>query len=44
MRTIPAWQCCIIDDQIEYVDEQKADYNFCTQVLTGDKQMVTKVV
>ena len=19
-RTIPAWQCCIIDDQIEYID------------------------
>ena len=37
MRTIPAWQCCIIDDQIEYVDEQKADYNFCTQALTGDQ-------
>ena len=37
MRTIPAWQCCIIDDQIEYVDEQLADYNFCTQTLTGDQ-------
>ena len=35
-RTIPAWQCCIIDDQIEYVDNKSADYNFCTQVLTGD--------
>ena len=37
MRTIPAWQVCIIDDQIEYVDENKADYNFCTQTLTGDQ-------
>lgn len=37
MRTIPAWQCCIIDDQIEYVDENLADYNFCTQTLTGDQ-------
>ena len=37
MRTIPSWQVCIIDDQIEYVDEQLADYNFCTQTLTGDQ-------
>ena len=37
MRTIPAWQVCIIDDQIEYVDENLADYNFCTQTLTGDQ-------
>tara|TARA_S200002703_G_scaffold72067_1_gene62450 strand:+ start:726 stop:1595 length:870 start_codon:yes stop_codon:yes gene_type:complete len=37
MRTIPAWQVCIIDDQIEYVDQNKADYNFCTQTLTGDQ-------
>ena len=37
MRTIPSWQICIIDDQIEYVDEQLADYNFCTQTLTGDQ-------
>ena len=37
MRTIPAWHCFIIDDSIEFVDTQKADYNFCTQVLTGDK-------
>ena len=37
MRTIPAWQCCIIDDQIEYVDEKLADINFCTQTLTGDQ-------
>ena len=36
MRTIPTWHCFIIDDSIEYVDEQKADYNFCKQVLTGD--------
>jgi DNA polymerase-1 len=35
-RTIPAWQCCIIDDQIEYIDKKLADKNFCTQVLTGD--------
>ena len=37
MRTIPAWHCFIIDDSIEFVDNQKADLNFCTQVLTGDK-------
>jgi DNA polymerase-1 len=37
MRTIPAWHCFIIDDSIEFVDTQKADLNFCTQVLTGDK-------
>ena len=37
MRTIPAWHCFILDDSIEYVDQNKADYNFCTQVLTGDK-------
>ena len=37
MRTIPAWQVCIVDDQIEYVDENLADYNFCTQTLTGDQ-------
>ena len=36
MRTIPAWQLCIIDDQLEKVDNQLADYHFCTQVLTGD--------
>jgi DNA polymerase-1 len=36
MRTIPAWQMCIIDDQLEKVDNKLADYNFCTQVLTGD--------
>ena len=36
MRTIPAWQLCIIDDQLEKVDKQLADYHFCTQVLTGD--------
>ena len=36
MRTIPSWHCFIGDDQLEYVDEQKADYNFCTQVLVGD--------
>jgi len=35
-RTIPAWQCCIIDDQIEKIDNKLANYNFCTQVLTGD--------
>jgi len=35
-RTIPAWQCCIIDDQIEIIDDKLANYNFCTQVLTGD--------
>ncbi len=37
MRTIPAWQVCIIDDQIEIVNKNLADYNFCTQVLTGDQ-------
>ena len=37
MRTIPAWQMCIIDDQLEKVDNKLADYNFCTQVLTGDQ-------
>ena len=37
MRTIPAWQVCIVDDQIEKVDNDLADYNFCTQVLTGDQ-------
>ena len=37
MRTIPAWHCSIIDNQIEKVDEKLADYNFCTQVLTGDQ-------
>ena len=37
MRTIPTWHCFIIDDSIEFVDNQKADLNFCTQVLTGDK-------
>ena len=37
MRTIPAWQICIVDDQIEKVDNDLADYNFCTQVLTGDQ-------
>jgi len=36
MRTISSWHCFIGDDQLEYVDELKADYNFCTQVLTGD--------
>ena len=36
MRTIPTWHCFIGDDQLEYVDETKADYNFCTQVLVGD--------
>ena len=36
MRTIPTWHCFIIDDSIEYIDEQKADYNFCMQVLCGD--------
>ena len=36
MRTIPAWQMCIIDDQLEKVDNQLANYHFCTQVLTGD--------
>ena len=37
MRTIPSWHCFIGDDQLEYVDEQKANYNFCLQVLTGDQ-------
>ena len=37
MRTIPSWQLCIIDDQLETVNENLADYNFCTQVLTGDQ-------
>lgn len=37
LRTIAGWHCFIIDDNIEYVDEQKANYNFCTQVLVGDK-------
>lgn len=37
MRTIPAIHCSIIDNQFEKVDEQLADYNFCTQVLTGDQ-------
>ena len=37
MRTIPTWHCFIGDDSIEYVDQQKADYNFCTQVLVGDQ-------
>ena len=37
MRTIPAWQICIIDDTLETVDNKLADYNFCTQVLTGDQ-------
>ena len=36
MRTIPAWQMCIIDDQLEKVDNDLADHFFCTQVLTGD--------
>jgi len=36
MRTIPTWHCFIIDDSIEYVDELKANYNFCQQVLVGD--------
>ena len=36
MRTIPAPQVCIVDDQIEIIDENLADYNFCTQVLKGD--------
>ena len=36
MRTIPSWQMCIIDDQLEIVDENLADYNFCTQTLKGD--------
>ena len=37
MRTISGWHCFIIDDSIEYVEPLKADYNFCTQVLTGDQ-------
>ena len=37
MRTIPAFHCSMIDNQIEKVDENLADYNFCTQVLTGDQ-------
>jgi len=37
MRTIPAWHCSIIDNQIEKVDLKLADYHFCTQVLTGDQ-------
>jgi DNA polymerase-1 len=37
MRTISSWHCFIIDDSIEYVDANKADYNFCTQVLVGDQ-------
>ena len=37
MRTIPGWHCFIGDDQLEYVDEQQADKNFCLQVLTGDQ-------
>ena len=37
MRTIPTWHCFIGDDSIEFVDELKADYNFCTQVLVGDQ-------
>ncbi len=36
MRTIPCPQVCIVDDQIEIIDENLADYNFCTQVLKGD--------
>jgi len=36
MRTIPTWHCFIGDDQLEYVDEEKANYNFCTRVLVGD--------
>ena len=36
MRTLNSWHCFIGDDQLEYVDETKADYNFCTQVLVGD--------
>jgi len=36
MRTIPAPQVCIVDDQIEIIDKNLADYNFCTQVLKGD--------
>ena len=37
MRTIPAWQLCIIDDQLEKVDNELANYHFGTQVLTGDQ-------
>jgi DNA polymerase-1 len=37
MRTIPTWHCFIGDDQLEFVDEQQADKNFCLQVLTGDQ-------
>ena len=37
MRTIPSWHCFLGDDQLEYVDEQQADRNFCLQVLTGDQ-------
>ena len=37
MRTISSWHCFIGDDQLEYVDEHKADYNFCLQTLTGDQ-------
>ena len=36
MRTLASWHCFIGDDQLEYVDERGADYNFCTQVLVGD--------
>ena len=31
MRTIPSWHCFIGDDQLEYVDEERANYNFFTQ-------------
>ena len=37
MRTIPSWHCFIGDDQLEFVDEQQADRNFCLQTLTGDQ-------
>ena len=37
MRTIPAFHCSMLDNQLEKVDETLADYNFCTQVLTGDQ-------
>lgn len=37
MRTIPTWHVFIGDDSLELVDEQKANHNFCTQVLTGDQ-------
>ena len=37
MRTISSWHCFIGDDQLEFVDEQQADRNFCLQVLTGDQ-------